>query len=186
MKTLKRKMVQDVAVIDIEASGFGRGSYPIEIGIALPDGTRYQSLVRPQTDWLHWDESAQEIHGIPRSYLFEEGRPIQEICRDINAMCHGVTLYSDCWVHDGQWFQALFDAARMPALARCSAIEYLLDDEQQARYPRVKSRVASRLALPLHRALNDALIIQAALKELRFAPAEQPFYQQGRFARMAC
>ena len=25
-------------VLDIEASGFGRGSYPIEIGFVLPDG----------------------------------------------------------------------------------------------------------------------------------------------------
>ncbi|HSX85242.1 MAG TPA: hypothetical protein VLE50_07525 [Cellvibrio sp.] len=186
MKTLMRKAARDVAVIDIEASGFGRESYPIEIGIVLPDGTRYQSLVRPEANWLHWDKSAQDIHGISRPYLLKEGRPVQEICRDINAICNGMTLYSDCWVHDCHWFQALFNAAKMPALARCSAIEYLLDDEQQARYQRVKSRVASRLALPLHRALNDAVVIQGALKELRFAPEEQTFYHQGRFTVAAC
>ena len=27
------------AVLDVEASGFGAGSYPIEVGIAMPDGT---------------------------------------------------------------------------------------------------------------------------------------------------
>ena len=26
-------------MLDVEASGFGRGSYPIEIGLAFPDGT---------------------------------------------------------------------------------------------------------------------------------------------------
>jgi hypothetical protein len=186
MKTLNRKRVQDVAVIDIEASGFGTESYPIEVGIVLPDGTRYQSLVRPEASWLHWDKRAQDIHGISRAYLLEQGRPAEEICRDINAICNGMTLYSDCWVHDCRWFQVLFNTARMPALARCSAIEYLLDDAQQARYQRVKSAVASRLALPMHRALNDARIIQAALKELRFLPEEQAFYHQGRFTVAAC
>ena len=28
-------------IIDIEASGFGRGSYPIEIGYHMPDGESY-------------------------------------------------------------------------------------------------------------------------------------------------
>jgi hypothetical protein len=185
MKTSFGAAAKDVAVMDIEASGFGRESYPIEIGIVLPDGTRYQSLVRPERDWRHWDNSAQDVHGIARSYLLKEGRPVQEICRDINAICNGLTLYSDCWVHDCHWFHALFNAAKMPALARCSAIEYLLDDHQQAQYQRVKSRMATRLALPLHRALNDAVIIQAALKELRFAPEEQTYIHQGRFT-IAC
>ena len=28
-------------VIDVEASGFGKGSYPIEVGVVLPDGSRH-------------------------------------------------------------------------------------------------------------------------------------------------
>ena len=34
------------AVLDIEASGFGVGSYPIEVGFVLPDGQSYCSLLR--------------------------------------------------------------------------------------------------------------------------------------------
>lgn len=181
MKTLKASKVKDVAVIDLEASGFGPESYPIEIGIVLPDGTRYQALVKPEQNWLHWDKDAQEVHGISRLYLLKEGRSVQEICRDINAMCNGVTLYSDCWVHDSHWFRALFNAARMPALARCRAVEYLLDDQQQAQYQSTKSQIATKLALPLHRALNDALVIQRTLRELRFIGEDQPFVHQGRF-----
>ncbi|WP_187408154.1 3'-5' exoribonuclease [Saccharophagus sp. K07] len=181
MKPLKKATMKDVAVIDIEASGFGAESYPIEIGIVLPDGTRYQSLVKPEPTWLHWDKDAQDIHGISRLLLLKEGRPVQEICRDINAICNGVTLYSDCWVHDAQWFNALFTAARMPALACCRAIEYLLDDQQQARYQHTKPHVAKRLGLTLHRALNDAIAIQNTLRELRFIGEDQPFVHQGRF-----
>jgi hypothetical protein len=35
-------------VIDVEASGFGRGSYPIEVGFVLPDGEAVCTLVRPR------------------------------------------------------------------------------------------------------------------------------------------
>jgi hypothetical protein len=37
-------------VLDIEASGFGRHSYPIEIGYARDDGHAWCSLVRPAED----------------------------------------------------------------------------------------------------------------------------------------
>ena len=46
-------------VLDIEASGFGRDSYPIEIGYVLPDGGSYCTLVRPEANWTHWDPEAQ-------------------------------------------------------------------------------------------------------------------------------
>ena len=32
-------------IIDIEASGFGPDSYPIEIGVALSSGEKYCSLI---------------------------------------------------------------------------------------------------------------------------------------------
>ena len=48
-------------VLDVEASGFGRNSYPIEIGFVLPNGHAYCSLVKPEAHWTHWDVQA-EIH----------------------------------------------------------------------------------------------------------------------------
>lgn len=39
-------------ILDIEASGFGRGSYPIEVGFVAGDGTLFCGLVRPEPDWL--------------------------------------------------------------------------------------------------------------------------------------
>ena len=56
-------------VIDIEASGFGRRSYPIEVGYVLPDGRAVCMLIRPAVEWEHWDESAARTHGITRATL---------------------------------------------------------------------------------------------------------------------
>ena len=40
--------------IDVEASGFGVGSYPIEVGVAFPDGGTQCYLIKPEHDWIHW------------------------------------------------------------------------------------------------------------------------------------
>ena len=45
-------------VIDIEASGVGRRSYPIEVGYVMPDARAVCMLIRPADDWQHWDESS--------------------------------------------------------------------------------------------------------------------------------
>ena len=50
-------------VIDIEASGFGLSSYPIEIGLVLANGATYCALVKPHTSWGHWDRGAEKVHG---------------------------------------------------------------------------------------------------------------------------
>ncbi len=59
--------MRDPCVIDIEASGFGRNSYPIEVGYVLPDGRAGCMLVAPAPGWTHWDESAAQVHGITRA-----------------------------------------------------------------------------------------------------------------------
>ena len=55
--------------VDVEASGFGSLSYPIEIGIALPDGNRYCTLIAPAPSWVHWDPKAEALHGLSRERL---------------------------------------------------------------------------------------------------------------------
>ena len=37
-------------IIDVEASGFGPHSYPIEVGLALGDGSKFCSLILPVRD----------------------------------------------------------------------------------------------------------------------------------------
>ena len=55
-----------VALLDVEASGLGDGSDPIEIGWVLLDGTSGSVLVAPLEEWLagEWDKLAAEVHQI--------------------------------------------------------------------------------------------------------------------------
>ena len=41
------------AAVDVEASGFGAGSHPIEIGYVPTDGSSYCTLIRPEPSWTH-------------------------------------------------------------------------------------------------------------------------------------
>ena len=52
------------SIMDIEASGFGRSSYPIEVGYVLGDGSSFCTLIRPLPSWTHWDASAESVHHI--------------------------------------------------------------------------------------------------------------------------
>ena len=64
--------------IDVEAAGFGRGSYPIEVGLAMPDGQSYCYLIRPEPEWTFWDDKAEAVHAISRDILQHHGRPARE------------------------------------------------------------------------------------------------------------
>ncbi len=71
-------------VIDVEASGFGRGSYPIEVGYALADGRTRCTLIRPPPHWTHWDGGAEQVHRIARETLLRHGRAPQDAARMLN------------------------------------------------------------------------------------------------------
>ena len=96
--------------MDIEASGFGRHSYPIEIGYVLPDGGGYCTLVRPEAAWTHWDAEAQRLHGISRDAVLLHGRPALEIARHLNQVLRGQTVYTDGWANDYSWIGTLFSS----------------------------------------------------------------------------
>ncbi len=78
-----------IAVLDIEASGFGRGSYPIEVGFVDAQGGAFCSLIRPEPDWLHWDASAEALHGISREALQRHGRPPAWVADQLNQRLAG-------------------------------------------------------------------------------------------------
>ncbi len=65
--------MREPCVIDIEASGFGHDSYPIEVGYVLADGRARCMLVAPVPGWTHWDESAAQVHGITGAALQAHG-----------------------------------------------------------------------------------------------------------------
>lgn len=153
-----------IHTLDIEASGFGSASYPIEIGLLLADGTTYHSLIQPLPHWTHWSQQAESIHQIPRDCLLQNGKTISQVCREVNQLCAGKTLYSDCWVHDAAWLQILFGEAGISMAFRCSPVELLLKEENMAVWAHCKAESSRYLDIAPHRALNDAIIVSKTLE----------------------
>lgn len=147
-------------IIDIEASGFGSRSYPIEIGVVKGNGDRYCALIRPQPDWDHWCIKAQAVHGVSRQKLESCGRCPREICIELNQFLGDATAYSDAWTHDSPWLNRLFFAARINPSFHLSPIELIASEAQLLAWDESKQRLAKQLDIKRHRASGDAYLIQ--------------------------
>jgi hypothetical protein len=147
-------------IIDVEASGFGAASYPIEIGVALDHGDKFCTLILPSPQWEHWDESAEKVHRISRDILETYGTPIEEVADKLNELLGGKTLYSDGWVVDKPWLTTLFHAAGRQMHFTVSPLELILSEQQMARWHKTKDRLIEKMKLTRHRASYDAWLIQ--------------------------
>ena len=157
------------AIIDIEASGFGRGSYPIEVGIVLPDGAVYCSLIRPAPHWKHWDESAARLHHITPQVLSIHGRPALEVASSLNQRLRNQIVYSDGWANDYSWLGLLFDEVDMVPAFRLENLRIILTDNEASRWHATKAEVLAATPLERHRASIDASVIQQTVARLRSA-----------------
>lgn len=154
-------------MLDMEASGFGAESYPIEVGYVLPDGRSYCSLIRPQPEWTHWDAQAETVHGISRETLLAHGRDVREIALQMNGQLRDQTVYCDGWAHDYPWLQAMFEAAGMTPAFRLENLRILLSDREAAYWNVLKKQVAREMHMRRHRASADAKLLQRTLIRLR-------------------
>ena len=154
-------------IIDIEASGFGSHSYPIEVGLALERGVKYCSLIMPAPDWTHWDPSAEGVHHIPRQILATHGKTARAVASALNELLAGATVYSDGWVVDQPWLVQLFASAGMAQRFSISPLEMILSERQMELWHEVKRQVIADLALTRHRASFDAEIIQETFLRTR-------------------
>lgn len=161
------------AVLDVEASGFGSESYPIEVGYALPDGRVFCTLIRPEPHWTHWDAQAEQLHHIPRPALLSRGRPAAEVAILLNEQLQGRTVYSDGWNHDYTWLALLFEAAGLRQRFRLDNLRALLGEDEAARWHAVKQQVAGERGAQRHRASADARLLQLTLQRVR-RPTAQP------------
>lgn len=155
------------AIIDLEASGFGRGSYPIEVGIALEDGSVHALLIKPAESWTHWDEGAEAIHGISREYLSENGKTPREVAIYLNDICGGQTLYSDAWSFDSSWLGRLFDEAEIIQRFRLDTITRLLNEDEMTKWSDMKDAKIKELNLEIHRAANDVTLLRETYKTIK-------------------
>lgn len=147
-------------ILDVEASGFGAGSYPIEVGVALSDAHLLARLIKPADHWVHWQESAESLHGIPRARLFEDGVEPRELAIELNHLLAHKTVYTDGWGVDRSWLALMFDEAEVIQRFKLESIYSLLNEEQLESWSASKARVLELTGMVPHRAGTDALLIQ--------------------------
>jgi hypothetical protein len=150
-------------VLDVEASGFGRGSYPIEVGFVLSDGTAYCALILPEASWTHWDGAAERVHGISRALLQRHGRGAAAVAAELNARLAGLDVYCDNWAHDYAWLARLFDSADIVPAFHLRHLRELLSEDAAARFDDARDAVSRRLQLQRHRASSDARVLQLSV-----------------------
>lgn len=154
-------------IIDFEASGFGVESYPIEVGVVLSSGQKYSTLINPASDWLYWDQKAEQVHGLCVEDLRAHGKPITTVARELNSFLADRTVYSDGWVVDKPWLSKLYYQCGMTPSFFLSPLENILKEHQMEIWTQTKLQVIADLALTRHRASTDALIIQETFVRTR-------------------
>jgi DNA polymerase III epsilon subunit-like protein len=152
--------------IDFEASSLDLiTSYPIEVGICLPDGSTHAWLIKPHVLWQDWSLKAAKIHGITREELENKGLEVGRVVSELNNIVSG-TVYCDAWTFDSFWLHRLYKATHTKHAFQLESISALLDEEQVLRWQDVHDEVISEMNLQRHRAENDALILHHTWKRL--------------------
>lgn len=149
------------SIMDIEASGFGSSSYPIEIGVVMNNGQRHCCLIRPHASWVHWDSDAEKLHGISPELLQQKGRKIHEVCWEFNELLAGKTVYSDAWSHDVTWLRRLYEYSGLACEFTLSPIESIASEAQLLCWDEVKNEILADIGdADRHRVTNDAILVQ--------------------------
>ena len=158
--------------IDVEASGFGRGSYPIEVGLAFADQQAEGYLIRPAPDWTHWDPAAERVHGISRAQLLAEGRTVVEVAALLNGRLAGNRVFSDAWSFDLSWVGRLYDAAGFSQHFRIDTARRLLDETEILFWQEARRQIEAEAGdVQRHRAGVDASLLQQTVLRARVLAA---------------
>ena len=108
---------RQIAFIDLEASGLGPKSWPIEVGWCVQDWPVRSVLIKPDPSWSleAWEKSAEELHQISPEVLIKDGTPPLEVALILNAAFANADVYSDAPSFDGFWLYRLYEAAGVRA-----------------------------------------------------------------------
>lgn len=154
-----------VICIDIEASGLGPLSYPIEIAWKCGlSGESDSFLINPETgyNWTDWDETAEGLHGIAVDELLCEGISVRDACVRLNQNLEGKVVTSDAFDFDYFWIRRLYEAAMMKPVFEMQGIDKVLEGGQLIQY-----RLVANAQVRNHRAMddvNDLFVCLAACK----------------------
>lgn len=146
-------------VIDFEASGLSKQSYPIEVGLTNGE-IEYSALIKPMDHWRHWDYSAQAIHHIGRPNLVSDGKNAAVVASELLGL-----IGSDLVQWDGFWLNVLLSDNSQSKIFQLLDIKDLLDDFNVLEvYLKIKETMEKSGDYTLHRALDDARIIWHSLQ----------------------
>jgi hypothetical protein len=116
--------ISGILALDIEASGLGPASYPIEIGwvpldaAGRPQGPASAFLIRPHPSWDldAWDAQAEALHGMTRADLERDGQPVAQAALRLAVAAAGRTILVTAQ-EDRAWIDMLVHTARRDGLA---------------------------------------------------------------------
>lgn len=114
--------------LDVEATGFGPESYPIEIAWSDASGAINRCLIDPTLipAWTAWDAAAERVHGIERERLVRNGWAPDFVAERITEDLGGRTVYTDAPDYDARWLSTLFNALGRQTPCRLEHIDELL------------------------------------------------------------
>ncbi|WP_337955906.1 hypothetical protein [Marinobacter psychrophilus] len=115
-------------------------------------------LIKPCEAWLDWSESAEQIHGIERDELTQNGNDVLTVALALNRLLPE-QVFCDALTFDSFWLHRLFRAAGIEPKFQLESVSVLLNSRQVKLWPDARQHVISELGLPVHRAENDALIL---------------------------
>ena len=150
--------MENIAFIDLEASGLRPNSWPIEVGWCFEDGSAESYLIQPASDWPRdaWDARAEALHRIPYETLLAAGTPIADVCRRLNEALDGATIYSDAPDWDGFWLWRLFKAGGARQRFKLSDFGAFFKQMDQAEKQAIIA-AATKIRAHSHRAIDDVL-----------------------------
>jgi hypothetical protein len=154
-------------ILDIEASGFGKNSYPIEVGFIDESLNTWCALIKPEEDWQHWDFEAENMHDISRDCLLKHGKSAKLVAEALNQKLQNKTVYSDGWMHDFTWISLLFDSAKIQQRFKLEDLRHVLTPKQEAIWHTTKKLVQQELNTKRHRASVDAKVLQLTWQRTR-------------------
>ena len=120
MKNILNRGDRNIAILDVEASALERGSFPIEVGVALIRGPSEPivvgaKLLQPTIKWLEtgvWSKFSEAGHGISLAVMKRDGEPVEVVCDWLNGLLGSNTIVAtDAPRYDQDWLDTLFDAA---------------------------------------------------------------------------
>ena len=155
--------------LDIEASGLGNTSYPIEIAWNNSNGEILKRLIKPSSDWTSWDPEAECIHGITREEIEQDGISVDDMCSLIKESLTGITVYSDAPELERFWLNRLFQESEdinCPILtlgvSKIPTIKEIC--YERGLYDKFKNQAVDEVGI-IHRADADVRILMSVFQQ---------------------